>query len=235
MESGWTKLAPFGLKKVQQFDPEPPHFSYGNGLVVANDRLQKRNRIGAPGHFLAALPAYHAWRTFSIVRWNRAAQSLAARNPATLVHQARGFAVLNAALADALLAGSYWNESYLTGRANPAFTTIEQDQAFNRAFEAGQLPMHPDMHVLPGKAVTGFPAITAVLAGAAESVLGANYGGSEAVLAVDPAEQLTTLHAAARECAWAMASNGTSGSDGCISGHDFGFRIAEYVRKQALR
>jgi hypothetical protein len=234
-ESGWTKLAPFGLKRVDQFEPEPPYFRYGDELVLPNDRLQKRNRIGAPGQFLAGVPAYHAWRMSSIVRWNRAARSLAAQHPATLADQARVFAALNAALADALLAGSYWCERYESGRANPTFTTIAQEEAFNRAFEAGQLPMHPDMHRRAGQPMTGFPALTAVIAGAAESVLAAHFGGGEAVLQIDPAEPPTTLHDAARECAWAMASNGTTGTVGCVSGHDFGFRIGEYIRKQTMR
>jgi hypothetical protein len=235
------------LKQVQQFAPQPPYFSYSNGLVVPNDRLRKQNRIGTPGDVTASTPTVQAWRTSPIARWNRAAQSLAQRNPATLFQEARVLAALNAALADALLAGSYWKESYEIGRVNPAFVTIEHHAEFNREIDDGQLPLHAGLFAARGTPLAGFPSLTAVIAGAAEAILAKNFGGGEAMLAwssslgrraahaADSAAPLITLHTAARECAWAMHAGGGATVEACLSGYDLGIRIGEYLLKQPPR
>jgi hypothetical protein len=236
-----VKPTPFVLKRVQQFEPEPPYFSYGDGVVTPNLKLRNKKFIGTPDDVAPAALNDDLWRTDIIVRWNRAGQSLAIQQPQDLHARARLFAALNMALADALLSATYWSEAYRKGRAEALIEALGANDAPYRAAEAGDVPPHPAGPWWVANRLSGFPAIPAALAGAAEAILRNSFSGEMAFAlpanASYPGAQtdFTSLRIAARRCAWAALGDGASTPEGCVAGYDLGSRIAGHLLKQNRR
>jgi hypothetical protein len=236
-----AKPTPFVLKRVQQFEPEPPYFAYGDGVVMPNLKLRNKKFIGTPDDVAPAALNDDLWRTETIVRWNRAGQSLAVQQPQDLHERARLFAALNTALADALLSATYWGETYSKGRAETPTEVLGANDASYRPGEAGDVPPHPAGPWWVANRLSGFPAIPAALAGAAEAILRSSFS-DEVVFALPanasyPGAQtdFTSLQFAARRCAWAALGDGASTPDGCVAGYDLGSRIAGHLLKQSRR
>ena len=236
-----AKPTPFVLKRVQQFEPEPPYFVYGDGVVMPNLKLRNKKFIGTPDDVAPAALNDDLWRTETIVQWNRAGHSLAGQQAQDLHARARLFAALNTALADALLSATYWSESYSKGRAEAPIGVSGANDAPYRSAETGDVPPHPAGPWWVANRLSGYPAIPAALAGAAEAILRSSFSG-EAAFAL-PANasypgartDFTSLRFAARRCAWAALGDGASNPEGCVAGYDLGNRIAGHLLKQNRR
>jgi hypothetical protein len=89
--------------------------------------------------------------------------------------------------------------------------------------------------------MSGFPAVPATLAGAAESILRHHFGDdapfalSANVSSVGTQTDVTSLRIAARACAWSAHVGGASTPESCVAGYDLGSRIASYLMKQHRR
>jgi hypothetical protein len=255
-----VKPTPFVLKRAQEFPPDPPYFIFSDGAIEPNKRLRKEKRIGTPADVESAAGILELWRTEPVVRWNRIARSIAVHQPQALHAQARLFAALNMALADALIAAVYWVETYRIGRTQAAFEGMSAPEPAHRILDAGalmedqlkipgsaagpdlrELHTHTTGPVWVSRSLSNFPAIPATLAGAAETILRGSFSGE--VVFAPPGEataagaqtEFTNLQSAVRQCAWAELIVGTSSFEGCLAGYDLGSRIGAHVLKQNRR
>lgn len=165
----------------------------------------------------------------------------------------RFFAALNTALADTLLAATYWNESYRNGRVERPIDPLSPLDVVRLPADDVRVTPHSGGRWWVAKRLSGFPAIPATLAGAAEAILRSNFSGEAAFAlpgnASNPGAQteFVSLRFAARQCAWAALGDGASPPESCVagypgfadssakSGYDLGSRIAGHFLKQNRR
>jgi hypothetical protein len=101
----WRSVQPFALQSPAQFRVAPPPAVTSVEYAKAFDEVRAYG--GASGSKRTADQAHYAafWYEFSDIGWNRVARVVARQQPQDLADRARFFALLNAALADAYIAG----------------------------------------------------------------------------------------------------------------------------------
>lgn len=99
------KVTPFVLKSSDQFRAPPPYTVRDPEYVFEYDEVRalggKQSVVRTPDQTEMA----QFWYEMSQFTWNRLARVLAERQPDTVLDHARLFAALNAAMADAIIAG----------------------------------------------------------------------------------------------------------------------------------
>lgn len=101
----WRTVTPFALTSPAQFRVAPPPALTSAEYTRAFNEV--RDYGGATGSKRSADQSHYAafWYEFSDIGWNRIARTVSRQHPMDLAGRARLFALLNAALADAYIAG----------------------------------------------------------------------------------------------------------------------------------
>ena len=103
-------VTPFVLKSADQFRAPPPYTVNDPEYVFEFDEVKALGARNSPGRTPDQTEMAQFWYEMSHFGWNRIARELAVQQPDSLLDHARLFATLNAAMADALLAG--WDSKY---------------------------------------------------------------------------------------------------------------------------
>jgi hypothetical protein len=175
----WGKVAPFGLNRPEQFRPPPPPAltsrqyarDYNEvknvGGVLSLERLQDRADV-----------ARYASLTSPALLWNSVAVQLATAQRTSLTENARTFALLNAAIADAAVAVFEAKYHYNLWRPVTAIWAGESDGNPRTAADAGfntfiATPPYPD-----------YPSGFGGLSNAASYVLERTFGSGRHLIAL---------------------------------------------------
>lgn len=225
----WRTVQPFALNHPAQFRVAPPpalaSAEYAAALKEVKDGGGKE-----PGAKRTAEQTHYAafWYEFSEIGWNRVARAVARERKLDLWERARLFALLNAAMADAYIAG--WDSKMHYDFWRPV-TAIREggDAGWNSFLPTPPIQDHPSTH--------------SALGAAAASVLAKAFGrddvkfsfASPSAPAAQPTRSFTSFSAAAKENADSRVRAGLHFRFSIEQGLRLGQRIGEHTVAHLLR
>lgn len=225
----WRHVTPFALKSPQQFRVAPPPALTSPEYLAA---LKEVKEVGGKDGATKRTPeqAHYAafWYEFSEIGWNRVARTVSRERKQDLWERARTFALLNAAMADAYIAG--WDSKIHHNFWRPV-TAIREggDASWNSILPTPPIQDHPSTH--------------SALGAAAASVLAHAFGrddikfsfASPTAPAAQPTRRFASFSAAARENADSRVRAGLHFRFAIERGLELGQRIGEYATANLLR
>jgi len=149
------------LRPVSRFRPEPPP-RYGSRAFIANARdvMRVKERLTPRQKRLADFWEGMEGTALPAGVWNQVALAYVRDKKLSVPRQARTFALLNVALADA--GGAIWDSKYLTGWWDPRPINAIRDLGLDRRWES---------YLLPTPLFPAYPSGTSGYSGAAGEVL----------------------------------------------------------------
>jgi hypothetical protein len=198
----WRAVQPFALNTPSQFRSAPPPSLQSNAYAIAFNEVKSMGGKGADTKrapddtHLAAF-----WYEFSDIGWNRIARVVARDHRQDLWQRARTFALLNAAMADAYIAGWDSKMHYDFWRPVTAIRAADTDGNPNTTADAGFTPL------MVSPPVQDHPSTHSALGAAAATVLAHAFGrdqlkftvASTSALAANPTREFKAFSDAARE------------------------------------
>ncbi len=236
---GWGDVDPFGINNVQRFLPSPPpllrsaayaaevNFTKEIGSANSTRRTADQTliaRFWADGSGTATPPGH----------WNQVAQVLIKNERVNFEGQARLFALLNIAEADAAIV--CWKAKYRYNFWRPITAIREANSDNNPATTA-------DSTWTPLLATPPFPEYTSghsTFSGAAVEVLGRFFGTDHIAFSVSSDgvpgtfRRFNTISSAADESGMSRIYGGIHFMSGNIAGLESGMLIGRYVAKRLL-
>ncbi len=198
----WRTVQPFALNAPNQFRTAPPPSLQSRAYAVAFNEVKS---VGAKGPNAKRTPdetnLAAFWYEFSDIGWNRIARVVARDHRQDLWQRARTFALLNAAMADAYIAGWDSKMHHDAWRPITAIHAADTDGNPDTTADAGYAPM------LPTPPVQDHPSTHSALGAAAAAVLAHAYGrdqlkftfSSTSALPANPTREFKSFSEAARE------------------------------------
>jgi hypothetical protein len=176
------------------------------------------------------------WYEFSDIGWNRIARSVARERKQDLWERARTFALLNAAMADAYIAGWDSKMHYNLWRPVTAIQQAAHDGNPATAADANWTPL------LVTPPVQDYPSTHSALGSAAAEVLAHVFGGdgvpftmaSPSALPEAPTRQFSSFRAAARENADSRVRAGLHFRFATTAGMQLGEQIGRQAAQDFL-
>jgi hypothetical protein len=229
----WVAVTPFMLKSANQIElPGPP--PYG-GAEFAKD-FNEVKILGARNSAKRTrdqTDAARFWTISGVVSDNDAARQLSAKKGLSVADNARLFALLNMAGADAYIA--CWEAKYRYNHWRPITAIRNADSAGNPAIAADPVweplaptPAHPE-----------YPAGHTCYGAATEHVLQAFFGDKVSLSLTNPAVKVTrTYHSLSQmghECEDARVWGGMHFRTAVMDGTKLGHGVADYGLKNYLR
>jgi hypothetical protein len=229
----WHGVAPFLLKSADQFPlAGPPAL---NSAEFARD-LNEVKALGARHSSTRTrdqTDAARFWTASGIVTDNEVARQLSTHKGLNLVENARLFALLNMAGADAYIA--CWHAKYRYNFWRPVTAIRNADSAGNRRITADSAwepllvtPPHPE-----------YPSGHSCYGGATERVLQEFFGDMASFSLTDPAVNVTrtyqSLSQMGRELEDARVWGGIHYRTAVTHGSELGHHVADYALKNHLR
>jgi hypothetical protein len=227
----WARMKPFVLERADQFRATPPPAH--DSEAYARDLREVLERGGAASTKRSAEMANAArfWIVSAMQTWNPAARQVSAAKRLTLAQNARLLALLNVAMADALI--GCWDSKYAYDTWRP-LTVIR----------VGVSGVGPDSGWTPLIATPPFPAYPsghACAAGAALVVLERSLGPSGHAIALTSATApgvtftYDSFKAIAEQVDEARVCGGIHVRHDQTAGAELGRRVGDYVCRTALR
>jgi hypothetical protein len=224
----WRQVKPFALTSAAQFRvAAPPALTSPEYLAALKEVREVGGKDGAKRtpdqtHYAAF------WYEFSDIGWNRVARAVARERKQDLWERARTFALLNAAMADAYIAG--WDSKMHHNFWRPV-----------TAIREGGEPTWNSM--LPTPPIQDHPSTHSALGAAAASVLAHGFGrdavkfsfASPTAPATQPTRSFTSFSAAARENADSRVRAGLHFRFAIERGLELGHHVGEYTVAHLLR
>lgn len=198
----WRAVTPFALRAPDQFRVAPPPALSSVQYAAAFNEVKATGSIGTGAQRSAEQTQYAAyWYEFSDIGWNRIARAVARAKPQDLWQRARTFALLNAVMADAYIAGWDSKMHYNLWRPVTAIRHAADDSNPATSADANWAPL------LVTPPVQDYPSTHSALGAAAATVLAHAFGSdrvsftmaSPSALPVAPSRSFTSFSAAARE------------------------------------
>lgn len=198
----WRAVTPFTMRAPDQFRVAPPPTLTSTRYAVDFDEVKATGSKAADAQRSTEQTQYAAyWYEFSDIGWNRIARSVARSKPQDLWERARSFALLNAVMADAYIAG--WDSKMHYDLWRPV-------TAIREAAHDGNPATVPDpawTPLLTTPPVQDHPSTHSALGAAAAVVLAHVFGSDEvpftmastSALPQAPARSFASFSAAARE------------------------------------
>ena len=198
----WRAVTPFTLRTPDQFRVGPPPALGSSRYAADFDEVKASGSKGAAARRSTEQTQYAAyWYEFSDIGWNRIARAVARDRPQDLWQRARTFALLNAVMADAYIAGWDAKMHYDLWRPVTAIRQAADDGNPATVADAAWTPL------LTTPPVQDYPSTHSAL-GSAAAVALAHAFGSDAVaftmasptaLPDAPARRFASFSAAAKE------------------------------------
>jgi hypothetical protein len=229
----WGDVTPFLLKSGDQFQlAGPPAL---NSAEFAKD-LNEVKTLGAKNSSTRTrdqTDAARFWTASGIVTDNEVARQLSTHKGLSVVENARLFALLNTAGADAYIA--CWDAKYRYHYWRPITAIRDADSAGNRGITADPA-WEP---LLPTPAHPEYPSGHASYAGATERVLQEFFGDKVSFSLTDPAVKVTrnyhSLSQMGKELEDARVWGGIHYRTAVAHGSELGHHVADYGLKNYLR
>jgi hypothetical protein len=230
----WPDVTPFALAAGSQFRPAPPPALDSAAYAVAFNEVKDLGRVDSTTRTDEQTQIAKFWNdglgtAFAMGYWNRIAQQVATDQGLSLVQDARLFALLNVAEADAQI--SCWDAKYTYNLWRPV-TAIRF---------AGDTDLHPDTAPdatwTPLLVTPNFPSYTSAhstLSGAAAEVLSALFGpdhhftvGADGLPGVT--RSFDSFAAAAAEAGQSRIYGGIHYQFDNQNGQQLGRNVADYI------
>lgn len=233
----WRNVSPFMLTSPAQFRTAPPP-------ALTSERYARDfNEVKRVGRKTGAIRSADAtrlaafWYEMSDIGWNRIARAAAARVPQDLWSRARTFALLNAAMSDAYIAG--WDSKF----AHNAWRPIT---AIHLAATDGNPQTVPDAAfepMLPTPPVPDMPSTHSALGMAAATVLADGFGrdhvafsfASSTALPANPVRSFRSFSEAAHENGESRVQVGLHFRYAVEAGLQLGRQIGQHAVRQSLQ
>jgi PAP2 superfamily len=230
LDPGWGKVRPFVLRDGSQFRPEPPpsfddprygrDFAEIQAIGSATSAIRTQAQTALARFWIATAPQ----------NWNPLARQLSRARHLTLSENARAFALLNLACADAFIAA--WDAKFTFGQWRPV-------SAIRRADEDGNPETAPDPSWTPLLMTPPFPDYIAghtAYAGAAAAVLEHLFGrrpGIALTITSPSAPGVVEIYATFEEIAESVVDarvwGGVHWRTSSERGKEVGRRVGQYV------
>jgi hypothetical protein len=166
----WRQVEPFALRSPSQFRVTAPPALGSAEYSAAFNEVKAAGAQGAGTTRTAEQSQYAAfWYEFSDAGWNRIARVVSRQQPQDLWERARLFALLNAAMADAYIAGWDSKLHYNFWRPVTAIRLAADDGNPGTAPDAGWTSL------LPTPPIQDHPSTHSALGAAAAAVLAASF------------------------------------------------------------
>lgn len=233
----WRQVTPFALASASQFRTAPAPALASEQYRRDFDEVKRVGGKGASAQRSSDETNYAAfWYEFADIGWNRIARASSSRVKQDLWERARAFALLNAAMADAYIAG--WDSKFQHNFWRPvtAIHLAGNDGNPNTAPDAGFDPF------LTTPPVPDLPSTHSVLGMAAATVLAQAFGrdhvpfsfASSSALPTNPVRSFRSFSDAARENADSRVKAGLHFRFSTTAGLEMGRQIGQYVSHNAL-
>ncbi len=233
----WRHVTPFALTSAAQFRTAPApalsseHYRRDFDEVRRVGGKASTQRSSDDTHYAAF------WCEFSDIGWNRIARAASARVKQDLWQSARTFALLNAAMADAYIAG--WDSKYTHNAWRPV-------TAIHLAAQDGNPATAPDAAfdpLLTTPPVPDMPSTHSALGMAAAVVLAQAFGrdhvgfsfASSSALPSNPVRHFRSFSEAARENADSRVKAGLHFRFATQAGLELGRQIGQHTSRHLLQ
>jgi hypothetical protein len=230
----WRAVAPFTMRSPQQLRVSPPPPLTSAAYATDFNEVKATGSKAANARRSADQTQYAAyWYEFSDSGWNRVARTVARDKPQDLWQRARTFALLNAVMADAYIAG--WDSKMHYNLWRPV-TAIQQADADGNPATIAAAHWAP---LLPTPPVQDYPSTHSALGAAAAVVLAQAFGSdrtaftmaSPSALPETPARSFKSFSAAAKENADSRVRAGLHFRFATTAG----LQLGEQIGQQAVR
>jgi hypothetical protein len=230
----WRSVTPFSLRSPDQFRVAPPPALGSEAYAAAFEEVKRTGSKAEDARRSPDQTQYAAyWYEFSDIGWNRIARSVARSKPQDLWQRARTFALLNAVMADAYIAGWDSKLHYDFWRPVTAIRLAGEDGNPRTEQDAGWSPL------LPTPPVQDHPSTHSALGAAAAVVLAHAFGSdrvdftmaSPTALPQAPQRSFRSFSAAARENADSRVRAGLHFRFATTAG----LKLGEEIGRQAAR
>ena len=232
----WRHVTPFALTSASQFRTPPAPALTSEQYRRDFDEVK---RLGGKASSERSRDETHYaafWYEFSDIGWNRIARAASARVKQDLWERARSFALLNAAMADAYIAG--WDSKYTHDFWRPvtAIRLAAQDGNPNTAPDAAFETL------LPTPPVPDMPSTHSALGMAAAVVLADAFGrdnvafsfASSSALPANPVRRFRSFSEAARENADSRVKAGLHFRFATQAGLELGRQVGLHTTRHLL-
>jgi hypothetical protein len=198
----WRAVTTFTMRSPSQFRvAAPPALASAQYAADFNEVKATGTKAAGAQRTLEQTQYAAYWYEFSDIGWNRIARSVSRSVPQDLWQRARTFALLNAAMADAYIAGWDSKMHYNLWRPVTAIHQAAHDANASTAADASWAPL------LTTPPVQDYPSTHSALGSAAAVVLAHTFGSdrvpftmaSPSALPEAPARHFTSFSAAAKE------------------------------------
>jgi membrane-associated phospholipid phosphatase len=235
----WPDVTPFAMTSGAQFRPAPPPALDSAAYAAAFNEVKDLGRVDSLTRTDEQTQIARFWNdglgtAFAMGYWNRIGEQVATDQGLSLVQDARVFALLNIAEADAHIA--CWDAKYTYNLWRPV-------TAIRAADTDGNPGTQPDATWTPLLVTPNFPSYTSAhstLSGAAAGVLTALFGadyhftvGSEGLPGVT--RSFTSFDAAAAEAGRSRVYGGIHYAFDSATGLSVGANLADYVMGHFLK
>jgi hypothetical protein len=236
----WATLAPFAVQRGNQFRPPAPPALTDAAYTAAFREVRQLGGRTSADRTAEQTEIAHFWADGEGTvtppgHWNRIARSAARQRGLSLAENARLFALLNLALADAAVV--CWDGKFHHGFWRPV-------QAIREADRDGNPDTDPDPlwgPLLPTPPFPAYPSGHSTFSGAAAAVL-AEFFGTDAVPFVSTSDALPgvtrsfgSFRAAAEEAGMSRIYGGIHWPFDNTEGLKCGREVGEYVARNLLR
>lgn len=233
----WRGVTPFALRTPDQFRVAPPPALTSAEYAAAFNEVKATGSKAANAQRTTEQTQYAAyWYEFSDIGWNRIARVVAREKKQDLWQRARAFALLNAVMADAYIAG--WDSKMHYDFWRP-ITAIRQAESDGNPATAADSTWEP---LLPTPPIQDHPSTHSALGAAAAVVLAHAFGdrvkftmASPTALPEAPARSFASFSAAARENADSRVRAGIHFRPAIETGLRLGEQIGRYAIDNALK
>jgi len=234
----WRAVTPFTMRTPEQFRVAPPPSLTSTAYVVDFNEVKATGSKAANARRSAEQTQYAAyWYEFSDSGWNRIARAVARDKPQDLWQRARTFALLNAVMADAYIAG--WDSKMHHNFWRPV-TAIQQADADNNPATTAAAHWEPMLITPP---VQDHPSTHSALGAAAAVALAHAFGGdrvsftmaSPSALPEAPERSFKSFSAAAKENADSRVRAGLHFRFATTAGLQLGEQIGHQAVRDMLR
>ena len=233
----WRAVAPFTMRTPDQFRVTAPPALASTQYAAALNEVKATGSKAADAQRSTDQTQYAAyWYEFSDSGWNRIARGVARTRPQDLWQRARTFALLNAVMADAYIAGWDSKMHYNLWRPVTAIQQAARDGNDATTADAGWAPL------LPTPPIQDYPSTHSALGAAAAVVLAQSFGSdnvpftmaSPSALPEAPARSFTSFTAAAKENADSRVRAGLHFRFATTAGLQLGERIGQQALTYTL-
>ena len=232
----WRSVAPFTLKSVDQFRSAPPPALTSAQYAAAFNEVKtvggkvSAKRTTDETHYSAF------WYEFSDIGWNRVARVVARDQQQDLWQRARTFALVNAVMADAYIAGWDSKFHYNLWRPETAIPMADADGNPQTAQDASFAPL------LVTPPVQDYPSTHSALGAAAAVVLAETFGRddisftftSTSAMPANPQRSFKSFSEAARENADSRVKAGLHFRFATTAGLKLGEDIGRFAVRNSL-